>query len=194
MKTLCLALAATTILAALPASAVVLLTSGGQLTGATGLMVNGTSYNVSFAPQTCAPDNCTSPITDEATAIAAAQALLDQVLVDGPLGQFDSDPALTFGCSDPDECNIYLVYDYDAATDTSLYLGVYNTPDEGDDEVYGPLGYAGESTYETDTYETYAYFSLSALPPADVPAPAALGLLGLGALTLAARRRRPAKV
>ena len=192
MKSLCLALA-TSAFAAFPASAVVLLTSGGQLTGATGVMVNGTSYDVSFAPQTCAPDHCSGPITDQATAMAVAQALLDQVFVDGPLGQFDSDPALTNGCSDPDECNVYIIYDYDAATDTSLYLGVYNTPDEGDDEVYGPLEYEGESTYVTDTYETYAYFSLSALPPADVPAPAALGLLGLGALTLAARRRRSLK-
>ena len=40
-----------------------------------------------------------------------------------------------------------------------------------------------------DSFTVY----IGVAPPADVPAPAALGLLGLGALTVAARRRRSAK-
>ena len=36
--------------------------------------------------------------TMEADAVAASQALLDQVFLDTAQGEFDSDPGLTFGC------------------------------------------------------------------------------------------------
>lgn len=35
----------------------------------------------------------------------AVQALLDRVFLDGPAGNFDTNPALVFGCCNPVECS-----------------------------------------------------------------------------------------
>lgn len=92
--------------AAAPAGAATLTISGsGQLTGATGVDVGGTLYDVSFVDGTCASvfDGCDS-VSDFtfqvfADATAASQALLDQVFLDTGSGAFDTNPALTLGCS-----------------------------------------------------------------------------------------------
>jgi len=77
---------------------------GGQLLGASGVNVGGTLYDVQFLDGTCAAvfSGCDNAATDFdfttlAAATAAAQALLDQVLLDGPSGSFDTDPELQFG-------------------------------------------------------------------------------------------------
>ena len=83
--------------AAFPARAATLqVDSGGVLTGASGVEVNGAFYDVSFTSGTCieAFDGCDNAskfdFTDEVSASAAAQALLDQVFIDGPAGDFDT--------------------------------------------------------------------------------------------------------
>lgn len=88
------------------ASAATLIVNGsGQLTGATGVLVNGSTFNVHFVDGTCPAlfDGCdaASDFTFQTAedAVTAAQALLDQVFIDTAQGQFDSDPFLTFGCS-----------------------------------------------------------------------------------------------
>jgi hypothetical protein len=79
-------------------SAATLTVTGGILTGATNVDVGGSFYDVVFVDGTCAAvfNGCDDP-TDfifptSATAVAASQALIDQVFLDGPLGQFDSNP------------------------------------------------------------------------------------------------------
>lgn len=81
-------------------------TTTGKLTGATGIVVGGQSYDVKFMEGTCIAlfNGCDSTsdffFKDKDDARAAAEAMLDQVFVDGPSGAFDSISALTFGCED----------------------------------------------------------------------------------------------
>ena len=89
-------------LASFSAGAANLNVAGGQLMGATGVIVDGSSYNVAFLDGTCIAlyDGCddASDFTFQTAAAAtlASQALLDQVFLDG-IGLFDSNPALTNG-------------------------------------------------------------------------------------------------
>ena len=93
---------AITLLVAPSASAVTLNVSGGQLFGASGVIVDGIPYDVQFLEGTCIDlyNGCeTSDFTfqTEEAAEAASQALIDQVLLDGPQGAFDTNPGLTNG-------------------------------------------------------------------------------------------------
>jgi hypothetical protein len=84
----------------------------GQLIGARNVNVNGTLYDVTFTDDSCVNlfDGCNqtsdfSPFTTEASALAAAGALLSQVLLDTGLGDgspddFDTRPDLTHGCEE----------------------------------------------------------------------------------------------
>ena len=78
---------------------------GGQLFGASGVDVGGTLYDVEFLDGSCITlfNGCddVSDFTFQTSLAAsvASQALLDQVFLDGPLGNFDSSPNLTNGCS-----------------------------------------------------------------------------------------------
>ena len=77
----------------------------GQLTGAKGVDVGGTPYDVEFVDGTCVglfppcTDSSSFSFRSEADALLATTALFATVLRDGPLGQFDSDPSLTRGCA-----------------------------------------------------------------------------------------------
>jgi hypothetical protein len=102
----CLGTFVVTLALASTANAATLLVNGsGILTGATDVNVGGTLYDVEFVDGTCVAlfDGCDSAndfdFSTEADALAASQALLDQVFVNTAQGSFDSDPSLTFGCS-----------------------------------------------------------------------------------------------
>jgi len=94
-------------------------TGGGLLAGATGVNVGGTLYDVEFVDGSCIAlfDGCDAitdfEFTTESAAVAASQALLDQVFLNVPQGTFDDTPFLTVGCpggdGDPDELNGYRV-------------------------------------------------------------------------------------
>ena len=77
----------------------------GILKGATGVQVGDRIFDVEFIDGICVDlfNGCDSSddfdFTDQQSATAAAQALLDQVFIDSPLGDFDSDPTLTLGCA-----------------------------------------------------------------------------------------------
>ena len=92
-----------------------LIVEGGVLLGADNVVVGGVSYDVRFVDGTCANlyDGCNS-VSDFAfdtkrEANAATAVLLRDVLVDGPLGKFDSDPSLVEGC-DASRCSIFTPY------------------------------------------------------------------------------------
>ena len=89
---------------------------GGQLMGASGVLADGSLYDVQFLDGACIDlhSGCDA-VSDftfqtEASAILASQALLDQVFLNGPLGQFDSDPLLTNGCDSAVGCWAYTPY------------------------------------------------------------------------------------
>ncbi len=193
--------------AAAPQAATLVLSSAGTLTGATGVLVNGLAYDVTFEKGYCtdvfAPCDLSTTFffTTMADATAAAQALLDQVFIDGLLGNFDSDPSLTLGCEGLFACYVMVPYQtdfFDVADNlTALYaMHAGNEPDpdpvpDSVDQLYIDSG---------DQSVVYAVFSIppfvpdpsgdGGLPPVPLPAAGWLMLLGFGAL--AAVRRRSA--
>ena len=76
------------------------------LVGAQNVIVGGQSLNVEFVLGSCVDlfDDCDNSATDFffqtlEEAEIASQALLDQVFLNGPLGDFDTNPGLTLGCA-----------------------------------------------------------------------------------------------
>src|SRR5262249_52013401 len=84
--------------------AATLVVSGGRLAGARNVEVGANFYDVMFVTGYCAPNfnGCNSKhsfVFSQEGAAKAAQALLDQVFVDGPRGPFfDTQPNRTVGC------------------------------------------------------------------------------------------------
>lgn len=106
----------------------------GQLLGATGILVDGQLFNVSFVD-----GNCISIFAgcDELSdfsfnsfedADAAAAALLDQALLDTGSGTFDSEPELTFGCDSEFWCVSNIPYGF-APGGGVLIAGAFNEVD-----------------------------------------------------------------
>lgn len=96
-------------------AATLLVNGSHQLTGGTGVNVGGVLYDVSFAQ--CGPTSgggltsaCTPYFHTATDAAAAAQALLDQLFIDGPDGQFDSNPGATLYCSGTTFCAMAVPY------------------------------------------------------------------------------------
>lgn len=165
--------------------------SGGQLTGATGVDVNGTLYNVEFLDGTCVDlfSGCDalSDFTfggDSASAVDAAQALLDQVFIDSMLGAFDSDPTLTRGCSDPESCSVAFPFSlfsgFVSSSQTTNFSAASGFPDvQSNGSTF--IDPTQDWTLRADS--TFARFTAVPLP--------ASGLLFFAAVTgLGAFRRR----
>jgi hypothetical protein len=172
-----IALALALIVIAPGARAATLNVVGGQLFGASNVDVGGTLYDVTFADGSCVglfsgcDSNSDFTFQTSALATAASQALLDQVLMDGPVLYFNSNPELTNGCTATLVCNIETPYQ--AVSPTSVDVGVaLNYNDLGIDSVY--LGNTDPSLDYTP-YSQYTYAIWTA-----VPEPGAGVLLGVG--------------
>ena len=186
-------------LAANPGSgtAAILEVTGGQLTGAIGVNIGGSFFDVEFVDGTCGsvfPD-CNDPSDfdfDSGTALVAAQALLDQVFIDGPDGNFDSDPTLTSGCIFADWCTAYVPYEVSSTTLTHAAAFNYKP---GSDPFFDAASVGGGFPVGLDlgpngANAVFADFSVSA-----VPLPAAFPLMGSGLALLGFmgwRRKRSA--
>jgi hypothetical protein len=175
----------------LPAQAVTLQVSAGILTGATGVDVGGTLYDVTFQDGTCFAlfSGCDNAAADfafqtQADAEAASAALLAQVLLDGSGGSFDTNPALTRGCTNVTQCYGYTPY---SAGGPVFATGAFlNTPGVDTAALVGfPLVTADTSILDNVTFSIWRR-------AVSVPEPGTLALLGLGLLGLGATRRRKA--
>ena len=161
-------------------AATLLVNGSGQLTGATGVDVGGLLYDVSFAQCTVNGSGftiaCTPFFHTASDATAAAQALLGQVFIDGPDGQFDSNPGATLFCSGLISCA--MAVPYSSAIDSQA---AFNTA-SSDSVSYMPWVYSGS---QFTVPLNVAIFTRS------VPEPAswALMLLGFAAIGASARRR-----
>jgi hypothetical protein len=99
-------------------AASITLDATGVLLGAKNVIVNGAQYDVEFLDGTCADvfgacDIAQFAFATESDARAASAALLDQVFLDGALGNFDSNLKLTNGCNtawDIDQCFVFTPY------------------------------------------------------------------------------------
>ena len=156
----------------------------GILTGAENVNVNGTLYNVQFLDGTCATlfsgcdSNSDFTFTTSSDAQAAAQALLDQVFLDGLLGSFDANPALTQGCTDPSLCDAIVPYAFDTidffagAAENRLAGGI---PDDVA-LLFGPPGFDSSVVGQV----TWAVFT-----PVSVPEPGSIYIFAFALLGLA---------
>jgi hypothetical protein len=177
----------------------------GELFGAIGVDVNGVLYDVAFRDGTAielydgADENTDFPFTnpdnlnDASLAVAASQALLDQVFVDSSLGAFDSTPNLTNGCGAPGGCSVNTPLWVNASGGMGI-IWAYNG-NTVDSDVIGSG--SGSNTFDSDwwldqgydaRYDHTVYAVWSETTP--VPIPAAVWLLGSGLIGIVGIRRR----
>ena len=170
----------------------------GLLTGATGVHVAGTLYDVEFVDGTCEDifSGCDA-LTDfvfmtEGGADAASQALLDFVLIDGPLGLFDSDPSLTVGLegvTSGEDTSGLIITPYAPAFDDFMVRVIAASNDFTDSEDFLASGPFDSNFDSTDATHVWARWTT----PSSVPEPGTLALLGLGLAGMSLCRRRKGK-
>ena len=171
-----LLLIASLFLFAAQAQAVDLVIDGSELQGATSVSVDGTLYDVEFVDGDCPAlfngcDAASDFVADsQATANLFAQALRDQILVDGPQGNFGSDPGLAAGCATGvTQCIFIIPFDVDSAN--SLGVWFYNNA-TGADTILStvastPFGFTSSSG--SITWARWTLHSTPAVPSGSWP-------------------------
>jgi len=174
--------------------------ASGELIGARNVQVGSDLYDVVFVEGTCAGvfASCATMSTDSflfttaTEAEAAAQALLEDVLTDGPAGLFDSDPTKTFGCEYPDGCTLLTPFDYYSSSATDHYVqtgAAYNYPPSTGDLAMHAIHFLSSNTLDEPS-NVWAVWSPHVAP---VPEPSTLLISASGFLTwgaMAWRRRK----
>lgn len=173
------------------AQAATLLVDGtGELYGATGVLVNSVLYDVEFKDGSFNSLYVTPGIpllfTTLADANAASQALLDQVIIDGPDGNFDSQPELTRGIEYPQGGVIFTPYMVGTPNVASSQAANY--PGLGD----GVNGLSIDPNFNLTSVSVYTYAIWSVHQVAEIPEPSTYMLLGscLGIVAFSRAKKR----
>jgi len=169
----------------------------GQLFGASDVNVNGMLYDVAFQNGTCielyngCDENTDFPFTnpldlrDQTLPLAANAALLEQVFLDSPLGNFDTKPDLTNGCTAIGGCTIFTPGDTNGIGGLGSW-SVFNRNSINGDIATG----SGRGLNNIDTRNrpdfTWAVWSKGG--PQPVPTPSAMLLMGSGLIGLVSWR------
>jgi hypothetical protein len=174
-------------------AAVLQVSTSGILTGATGVDVGGTLYNVKFADGSCNSlfNGCMSSafaFNTFADVVLAGNALLDQVYIDSSAGQFDSISSNILGCTAPTQCVTAIPYSRNESSAITLWV---ISSSSSDYVLYGSQTFG--TAYDTTNHPAihFAIFEL-ANPTVDVPEPTSTALFGLALAGLAFTRRRKA--
>ena len=175
-----------------------------NITGISGLNVGDQIYDVTFVEGTCVElfsgcDEKTDFFFQDITASRAAYTeMLSQVFVDSTLGQFDSNPALTFGCESFAECNIWtpMIAEGSGLGGSNLVFSILrNSSVAGLDVGTGLLLSAPLSINSDTTLNTRAVFAKwSGSNVSPVPLPASIWLLFSGLIGLISLGRKNKKV
>jgi hypothetical protein len=165
------------------------------LTGAQNVDVDGSLFDVTFLDGTCfdlfSGCDSTSDFAFATTVdgLAAAGALLTQVLVDPPDASlpFDSSPSLTAGCSSVSTCFVLIPYLTFSPSQFRVRI-VINSISGAADTSTNDIFDVSFDTDNVDSGDTYTFASFS---PSAIPEPGTLLLLasGVAGLAVAGRRR-----
>ncbi len=183
------------------ASPILQINGDGQLTGASGVDVGGTLYDVMFVEGTCLDvyHGCTEsdfPWHDYEPVILAAQALLDQVFLDTSLGNFDTSPSLIFGCENQGQCRPSTPYRKRNGVDIRS-RDASNDTDESKDKVR-LMHLIDSEDFANNDFRVWAVWGLTPVTPttnqpptpAPVPEPSTILLFGSGLAGLIGYRMR----
>jgi hypothetical protein len=191
-------LAVCAISAASAAGAVpVLLVNGeGILTGANSVDIGGTFYDIRFSEGSCNSlfggrcDQRLFAFANAAQALVAGEALLEQVFVDGPVGQFDSRPDTIFGCTNLQNCHAFIPFQFVETVELDGTIAIQDVVNNAvGSDVINEMVFA-EETLASD-FDNYTYVLFTRVSDSnDIPEPGSASLVGLALAALGWARRR----
>ena len=166
----------------------------GQLTGATGIDINGSLFDVEFLKGTCSglfagcDESSDFFWTTQSEAIDASNALGNQIFNSlNPI--FNSSPELIYGCSSTLVCDIRSLYGF--AFGSPNLTAAYNYSVRGGENLVQPWLFE-RVTEIASPIVSYAWWSAATVKPGPnpVPAPQTLGLFLLGVFGLVINRNK----